>query len=497
MENNISAVAPFPPDSDPGATTLGREGSDTAATQTADSSLGTNSSDVDKTPASPTSSDHNGCTSRYDEAWFERMRTWKPPYDNSEDKGGHDSDDSCASHDSFSVEEKTSPESMRTVAKVASYSRLETLPSELRTQILSSIPDLETLRSMIHASPTMHAQYLYNRHRILSACLDRELDGFYVDAYANLKSRASELGWLRTNKTITDFLDSYECWLQGWDSYPCAKLLPPSRVRWMATYYMSVARPLVRRYSSWALENFEAVLSWADSENTSRDSHNITTLSRSEEIRIFRALYRHETYNHLFGQNMGSRDGGFSEGKINEIFFGLFYAWESESIGCFDKFLRKQWGEIFGQVRDDIRPDQMNWRHCGGIFDEESYDLHREASKYKDGMISRGLKVLMRVLAIDNDQNLVAAMERCLMSSAHKDAGISQTMRTHYQSFGARDPAEQRRSRIAFHDDSWPLDGPPLAWVALWGGRNVNNYGDATLQTLIRGGYVMWDAERW
>lgn len=66
-----------------------------------------------------------------------------------------------------------------------SHSRLENLPSELRSKILSDMPDLPTLRSLVHASPIMHAQYRHDRNTILRACLGRELDGFLVDAYAN------------------------------------------------------------------------------------------------------------------------------------------------------------------------------------------------------------------------------------------------------------------------------------------------------------------------
>lgn len=236
---------------------------------------------------------------------------------------GYASDDSCASHDSYDTNfsrRKSYPprgychprsyyfparntsthkngedgpswlvnNHTRVTQTPVSLSRLEKLPAELRKEILSSMPDLVTLRSVVHASPIMYAQYRYDRHKILATCLEREFEGFYVDAYANLKSRVSELGILRNP---TDFVRSYQGWLMATGPYLDAKSLPPSRVRWMVAYHTSIARPLVRRYSSWALANLGKGL---DPQNDTPSDRQDSGLSRSEEIRIFRALYRHE-----------------------------------------------------------------------------------------------------------------------------------------------------------------------------------------------------------
>lgn len=124
------------------------------------------------------------------------------PYKPTDIDDAYASDDSCASHDSFvanlfatsyhppisfyrpgyspytkkKAEDRPTSDTMRVVPKKVSYSRLEMLPPEMRIQILMSMPDLETLHSFISASPTMHTQYLYSRHNILSACLGRELE---------------------------------------------------------------------------------------------------------------------------------------------------------------------------------------------------------------------------------------------------------------------------------------------------------------------------------
>ncbi|TGJ81522.1 hypothetical protein E0Z10_g7240 [Xylaria hypoxylon] len=505
IEKRISTLEVLPSSGDR-AVTLGSEGNITATTQATIS----NDSSIDTTVALSTNSHDSGV------------------------EDGYSSDDSQASHDSFistifrkdcwppkpyyppvgyiflpsKVEDKpSSPGKMRGVQKMALCSTLENLPAELNIQILSSMPDLETLRSITHASPTMHAQYIYARHKILSTCLDRELDGFYVDAYANLKSRPIDLGWGRSNEVITGFLDSYHGWLADSKSYTCAKSLPPSRVRWMAAYHLSVARPLVRRYGSWALKNLEKVgLPSVAQTNIARSSHDIE-LSRSEEIRIFRALYRHETFHHLFGQNMGSRGGDFEGKDIDEIFFGLFHPWEIEAIGCFDIFLRQQWGDIFDKVKDDIDPGVINVRYCKDIFTRGGrYHMYKTRRHYQDGMISRGLRMIARFLAINDHQDLVSGMERCLIDPSGDDESLVESLnfesQIHMRDLSpdapdARDEAELGLDQMSFAGDSLSPDGPPLAWVALWSGKYVNLHGQFTPAPPKQWGYVMWDARRW
>ncbi|KAJ8122620.1 hypothetical protein ONZ43_g1232 [Nemania bipapillata] len=249
----------------------------------------------------------------------------------------------------------------------SSSSRLEDLPAELRVLILSAAPDLLTLRALVRASPVLHAQYRNDRMRILRACMDREMDGLLVDAYATVMSRAGKLGE-RTDQTITDFLDLYKSWLSGSMPVLDIKTIRPSRLRWMAAYHISVARPLALSYGNWALTNLErAVLSSTGQQGATAsdieeaaavggEEHRATEhgydieLSRSEEIRIFRALYRHETYHHLFGQNTARRVGAFRHHEVHALFFCLFDPWEAEAVGCIDTFVRAAYGFIFDQI---------------------------------------------------------------------------------------------------------------------------------------------------
>ena len=90
-------------------------------------------------------------------------------------------------------------------------SHIETLPIELQTQILSSIPDLETLRSAVWASSVLEATYLFNRHEILSECLKRELNGLTIEAYAAVMSRPAPQRKHSTEKHVTEDHDIENC----------------------------------------------------------------------------------------------------------------------------------------------------------------------------------------------------------------------------------------------------------------------------------------------
>lgn len=97
-----------------------------------------------------------------------------------------------------------------------SASRLESLPAELRVLLLSWMPDLPTLHSLINASPVLHAQYRKTRDTLLFTCLSKELDGYYADAFATLRSQVTILGPKRTDDMCEQFLsDDYDTILSG------------------------------------------------------------------------------------------------------------------------------------------------------------------------------------------------------------------------------------------------------------------------------------------
>ncbi len=253
-----------------------------------------------------------------------------------------------------------------------SSSPLENLPAELRDQILSRIPDLPSLHSIVRASPVMHAQYRSNRDTLLRACLEREFDGFLVHAHACQMSRADHLGEAPAREVTTGFVEAYREWLPSGSS-PCADLgsVPPSDCRWMAAFQLTVIRPLTRLYSRWALEKFRLAAALAASEEqgpeTAAESKatippavvhvgaSANDLSRCEDIRIMRALYQCETYHHLIGHPRTVRGNLMAEHHVSDLFFSLFDPWEVEAMGCIDLFFWQGLDALFGKLQ--VKPN--------------------------------------------------------------------------------------------------------------------------------------------
>ncbi|KAL8871903.1 MAG: hypothetical protein Q9174_002372, partial [Haloplaca sp. 1 TL-2023] len=73
-----------------------------------------------------------------------------------------------------------SPDPEMTMATSSSTS-LETLPSEIKTNILDSMPDANSLRAIVQASPMFHATYLLTREKTLTKVTLQELGNRNID----------------------------------------------------------------------------------------------------------------------------------------------------------------------------------------------------------------------------------------------------------------------------------------------------------------------------
>jgi hypothetical protein len=374
----------------------------------------------------------------------------------------------------------------------------------------------------------MHAQYRSNRDLLLWTCLDRELDGFFVDAYARVMSEPGALGHARTNEKITAFLDSYGGWLSDSSAVPHVQSIDSDYVRRMAAFHLSVARPVARWYSTWAMGNLVRAASLTANEQTADQD---VVLRRSEEIRIFRAIYRYETYCHLFGLNSGDRKGRFEPLEVNEIFFCLFDPWEADAIGCIDLFLRHRYKEIFAEVQEDLDPKNSRFLQPNGLPNPEgSIDLKRigdgepstspnhppkpsavqrelahTAADYIEGTVSTGLNVAVRLLGAKDYDTLVANVQSSVVFHDNMDSTMREALgleaqherRERSNITNRRDEAEQRRDAMQFDGDAILLEGPPLGWVLLWHETYYNFFGEYVPDTVKEWGYVIWDERRW
>ncbi|KAI0142922.1 hypothetical protein GGR57DRAFT_484827 [Xylariaceae sp. FL1272] len=390
-----------------------------------------------------------------------------------------------------------------------SSSKLENLPSEMRLQILLQMPDLQTLRSLVHASPRMHKDYTgtYDRPKILAACLQREINDYFSDAYAVLMSQSCEIGQRVDAHIVEKFLcQKYKSWNDMPVSHFDEPYALPDGVHslrleqqlWLYTFHLHLVRPLTFRYCHWALDNIKKAVNATDTEQTEYKDGSTTTsqdhppftpgakrhspcdilLSRSEQIRIHRAFYRTQVFNQLWGQSLeegnpesyrGVHWGDYSSHDVNYEFFGLFEPWEADAIASIDLFLRDQYTAIFAEIRDYFLPtnarfkdarilhkdgyEEIDGTHVAGYdYPEGSIDLGFEGREeygnhfipYMDGTISRGLFVTMKLFDSRDYEQLCGNAERWLIYDDHTDPIMGSTLERYRQPLDSRVEAAVR-----------------------------------------------------
>lgn len=253
--------------------------------------------------------------------------------------------------------------------------RLEKLPSELRFAVLCSMPDLETLRSAIRASPVLYAQYRNNRDLVAKSCFHNQLSGLLPDAIGALMSRPSVIQSPRTNERSNDFLATYKSWLSAPSTSPNPSSLDTDAIRWLVHFHLHIVVPLSQEFSRWAMLNLSKEASF-NSPAIDAAAKTGFSLSQSEQCRVMRAIYRTQIYHHLFGRNEGRRNDMLRYNVIQEIFFALFNPWETEIIASFDMYSREFYKKVFDEIAEDIHPDNpKNFHESGARISVEGWDF--------------------------------------------------------------------------------------------------------------------------
>jgi hypothetical protein len=227
-------------------------------------------------------------------------------------------------------------------------SPLENLHPEIRRQILFTL-ELEELSALIHASPVFYQQYLLDRRSLLCKCLDATLGSVAVDACAAYRSGLAEFSNTRTNENMTQFMKSYGDRRSSTHHSILTEKLTEDEAVGMAAFHSSIIKPLMQYYADWALANL------AD-ETGDLQSHE--PLSRTEQTRLLRALYRFQECCNLFGVGRYKASGhlgfGFWSVDILKIFICIFEPWEVEKIACIYTFSKESFDQIFNDIRWDV-----------------------------------------------------------------------------------------------------------------------------------------------
>ncbi|KAH6838509.1 hypothetical protein B0I37DRAFT_387065 [Chaetomium sp. MPI-CAGE-AT-0009] len=398
-------------------------------------------------------------------------------------------------------------------------SRLESLPTELRSHILSSLASLDDLKATAHASPIFYHQYRADRKQILDCILRSTLgDRVFVDAYAVQKSvRLEHPPHLTPSLAARTFMDTY----QKHRSQPStiASECTAADIVGMATFYWSTVGPLMQEIPQRLLHNLDPSL-------------QIGHLSGVERERLLRALYRFQMWCNLYGTDPGAVAGSRSVQPIEMLmhFFRVFEPWEIEEISCIHALFMDMYDHIFVHLK--LLLHQLTDHRAVDVWEPRAWvttdlrdspfgmDQFRLRNLLLDSLASGGLEFQLSTIRIQTIQpqppnprrhrkQLAKHIHPATTIPQHQpcrntiqDALSIHTQATMRRALDEAQPywedsdleAQEERGRGGagrFRRDR--ADAPPLGWVVRWRGRRGGAYGQETPWALRRWGYMFWD----
>ncbi|KAK7421458.1 hypothetical protein QQX98_002157 [Neonectria punicea] len=234
-------------------------------------------------------------------------------------------------------------------------SKFEQLPFDIRHQVLLAVDNIEDLGTLVRASPTYHQQYLHGRAFWLRRYLLLNIGHVLIDAYsANLCSSPS-LRQRRNRQQVREFLAAYPSRRSTATVETLFASTSTEEIASIASFYTSTIRPLLQEYVAWTRSNLGS-LSVPDQ------------LSKAEQTRILRGMYRFQIFCNVFGYSRVDRDLTLSNDETLGLFLNIFEPWEFEEIICINSFADSRFQTVFDEVELDLHPDNPR-------FDAERRDL--------------------------------------------------------------------------------------------------------------------------
>lgn len=248
----------------------------------------------------------------------------------------------------------SAPATSQAMGRGNSSRSLENLPPEIRRHILFTL-NLEELEALVHASAVFHQQYLLDRRLLLSESIENELQSVTVDAMFVYRSTI-EFSKTRSWKNVALLIESYRNHRK--DEPQSARRIkdaPIDEILSLVTFHNSIIKPMARHLTGWLLANLAKI-------TESPGLHRQSQLSRSEELRVFRGLYRFQLACFFFGRPRNPEFSdlnvfGSESERLSIIFLFLFEPWEVEEITCVHDYVKEHFIQIFDQIRWDVHPD--------------------------------------------------------------------------------------------------------------------------------------------
>lgn len=219
-------------------------------------------------------------------------------------------------------------------------SRLESMPVEIRRQILS-VSDLSCLKALIHASPVLHRQYLLDRKSLLAGGIESTLGSVSIDAYAIQKSvhEASD--------SVSHFTGLLETWRTNIKQRSSQYLklagdATEDEITSLVSIYFRKIVPVTKLFAEQALDEL------ANQTMTRKDPE----LSMIEWQRCVSATYRFQ----LLCRVAGPPTSEVASDNARFLFQSL-EPWEVEELYAFYQFAEGVYDKIFDRIRVDLHPE--------------------------------------------------------------------------------------------------------------------------------------------
>ncbi|KGO78401.1 hypothetical protein PITC_068640 [Penicillium italicum] len=372
-------------------------------------------------------------------------------------------------------------------------SSLENLPSEIRRHILSMV-DIDSLKTLVQASPVYFHQYRRDRKLLLCQSLESTLGSVTADAYAVHKSSSMEFSTKCTTEEVDDFLPFYHTIRsQAWSS-PLYKVLSMEEVTSMVKFHRLTVQPLMQFFVTQALSNLI---------KETKGSQIEETLSSTEETRLMRAFYRYQLCCNIYGPGMGVEMHHETWNpifdRISKDFLCIFCPWEAEEISCISFFSKTKHTQFLENVNRGVDEEKPQFD-----FDLNHTDNHNGVIKTP---ISRCLEMLHFIcFKIKDRGHLVTRTQDStiwflgnFLVDSHYAFNRRSKWHQHCDQPGERDHGQRCLEPITFQGDKQPngcCTLPPLAWTMECGGTDSDIFWMYLPSAFRQWGWVMWDAAR-
>ncbi|KAK4861678.1 hypothetical protein LT330_003713 [Penicillium expansum] len=205
---------------------------------------------------------------------------------------------------------------------------LESLPPDIRRHLLSML-ELETLKSLVHASPVFYQQYPVDQKWVLCRSLAAAFrsNSLIYEVRTVYECDLKAFWETRTKDTVTQSVQVYGDGRSASHNSPFSESVTLNRELMLdeairiTKFYFSIIQPFTRKYTSSALENLASALRIPYNQHSDR-------LNVTEEIRLMRALYRFQLccniFSHGYNGSIFKHAPDYEGWDVSELLQSLF-----------------------------------------------------------------------------------------------------------------------------------------------------------------------------